>query len=182
MKLTLIILVAIGSLLGCGLKAQDRVKEGDRVRIHHHSVDNGEQEVTEGWLVRIYPGDSIVASTRINRERVSLPADLVDLIKVRRIKSRVGFGALLGSIGGGLIVLPFTSAECSGMRNTHCYGRGSALFGFAGGLLVGGVVGSFIQSPAWIDVTPKLYPVLDFQPRAGSSYGFGLSANFKLYN
>ena len=112
MKLTLITLVAIGSLLGCGLKAQDRVKEGDRIRIHHHSVENGDQEVTEGWLVRIYPGDSIVASTRINRERVSLPADLVDLIEVRRIKSRVGFWGLGGCRGGGVVVLALPCAAC----------------------------------------------------------------------
>ena len=182
MKFTLITLVTIGSLLGCGLKAQDRVKEGERIRIHLHSTENGEQEITDGWLVRIYPGDSIVASTRVERERVSFRTDLVDLIKVRRIKSRVGRGGLLGAIGGGLAVLPFTSAECSDTRNTHCYGRGTALFGVAGGLLAGGVIGAFMQSPAWIDVMPQFYSGPDLQPNSGSSYGVGLSAKFKMHH
>ena len=180
MKPTLMALAMMGSLMGAGAEAQETAQEGERIRIDHHSAGGGESETMEGWLVRIHPGDSIVAATRVDRDRVSFRTGVVDRIQVHRINSWAARGAWIGTVGGGLLVFPFTSAECSDTRNTHCYGRGAVLFGVIGGLLVGSAIGAFMEVPTWVEVAPQSFRGPSFRPAVTFNNGVGLSARLTL--
>ena len=180
MKRTVMALAMMGSLLCGGLEAQERAQEGERIRIDHHAAGGGESETMEGWLVRIHPGDSIVMATRVEREKVSFRIQLVDRVRVHRIKSWAIRGAWIGAVGGALVALPFTSAECSDTRDTVCFGRGAVLYGVAGGLLVGGVIGGFIEVPKWVDVAPQSFRGPSFRPGVTFDGGLGVSAKLTL--
>ncbi len=168
-----------GARLGAQLGAQERADEGERIRIEHH-LGAGEPEMVEGWLVRIHPGDSIVMATRIDRDRISFRTALVDRVQVHRIETRGTRMAILGTLAAGLIIFPFTESECSPTRAEVCFGRGTVLYAAAGGFLLGGVIGSFMEVPTWKDVAPESFRIPTFQPAVTFDGGLGFSARFAL--
>ena len=172
MKRTLMTLVLVGGLCSGAGEAQERAQEGERIRVEHH-VNGGDPEMVEGWLVRIHPGDSIVLATRVDRDRVSFRTTLVDRVQVHRIETRGTRMAILGTIGAGLLVFPFTSSECSDTRSEACFGRGTVLYAAAGGFLLGSLIGPFMEVPTWKDVAPESFHVPSIQPALTFGGGLG---------
>ena len=175
MKRTLMALVLAGGLWSGALEAQERAKEGERIRVAHH-LTGGEPEMVEGWLVRIHAGDSIVMATRVDRDRISFQTSLVDRIQVHRIETRGTRMAILGTVGAGLLVFPFTESECSQTRSEVCFGRGTVIYAAAGGFLLGSLIGSFMEVQTWKDVAPESFRVPTVVPALTFDGGFGVAA------
>ncbi len=179
MRTILTALLVVGCLWHGGVGAQERVQNGERIRVEHH-VDGGDPEMVEGWLVGIHPGDSIVLATRADRDRISFRTTLVDRFQVYRIDTKVTQVALLGTVAGGLIMFPFTESECSDTRTEICLGRVTVLYAAAGGFLLGGLIGSFFKVPTWKDVAPESFRFPLVQPALTFDGGVGFSARVAL--
>jgi hypothetical protein len=173
------IFVLVTCLYGNGAEAQERVQEGERVRVEHR-LGGGEPEMLEGWLVRIHPGDSIVMATRVSRDRVSFRTPEVDRFQAYRVDTRSGRFGVIGTLAGAVAVYPFTEAECSPTRTEVCLGRVTTLYVAAGGLLVGALIGSFFKVPTWKDIAPDSFRVPLLSPALTFDGGFGFTARVAL--
>ena len=180
MTRTVMALLMLGSLVGAGAEGQERAEEGERIRVDHRVARGGAPETMEGWLIRIHPGDSIVVATRVDRDRVSFRTGLVDRFQVHRITSHGARGGVIGILGGALLTFPFTSSECSDTRNDVCLSRGTILYGAAGGLLFGSLIGSFLEVEKWVDVAPQSFRGPFIQPALTFDGGVGFSATVTL--
>lgn len=175
----LAVLIVVGGLFGRGAEGQERVKDGERVRVEHH-INGDEPEMVEGWLVRIHPGDSIVMATKITQDRLSFRTPLVDRFQVYRVDTRSKRMALIGTVAAGLAMYPFTESECSKTRTEVCLGRATSLYAAAGGFLLGALVGSFMEVPTWKDVEPTSFRVPSVTPAMTFDGGVGLTARLVL--
>ena len=181
MKRSLTAIAMMGVLWGGVAEAQERATDGERVRLEYRTSGGQGAGMMEGWLVRIHPGDSIVVATRIDRQMISFRTPLVDRFQVYRVKNRGTRGAILGTIGAGLLVFPFTEAECSNTRSEVCFGRGTVLYA-AGGFLLGSLIGSFMEVPTWVDVAPESFRVPSIRPALTLDGGLGFFGKLALRN
>jgi hypothetical protein len=170
----LAVFVLVSGLCGNGAAAQERVQEGERVRVEHRLNDE-DLEMVEGWLIRIHPGDSVVMATRVRRDRVSFRTPEVNRFQAYRVDTRAARYGVIGTVAAAIVVYPFTEAECSDTRTEVCLGRVTSLYAAAAGLLVGAFIGSFFEVPTWKDIAPDSFRVPIVSPALTFDGGFGLA-------
>ena len=135
------------------VQAQKPVMEGDRVRLTIRLWPQAIPTTLIGVLLSD-SSDSLTVDTGAQHRTVS--RDVVQRLEISRgQKSNMGRGALIGLLGGG-VVLGSVSALAWGCDDTHslsecempAFGIG-ALIGGLGGIIVGTAVGTFIFTDQW---------------------------------
>ncbi len=201
-------LVAILAFVPASATAQapPPVKVGDRVRVTAPDVGRREGTVQllttdslvirpeyGAWPVQLLTTDSLVMQPEYGEWTVYLrrqPNPLaIPLASVTRLevsrgrKSRVGRGAGIGLLGGGLLGLTISSVVLA--RNNGCTGQGfveptrggcialATVGGAVVGTLLGLVVGAMASTDKW-----KAVSLLRVAPQRDGRFGLGLSVRF----
>ncbi len=187
----LVAILAFVPLASATAQVPPPIKVGDRVRVTAPDLRRREgtvQLLTTDSLVLVvrgaWPVQWLTTDGLVVRNRLAIPLASVTRLEVSRgRKSRVGRGAGIGLLGGGLLGLTISSGVLP--RNGGCRGAGfvepprevCVALGTVGGAVVGTLLGVVVGAMASTDKW-KAVPLLRVAPQRDGRFGLGASVRF----
>jgi len=142
---------------------------GDFVRLMCATGPEGPASTSAGELLGI-SGGAILVAPEGSDERATVPVSSVIRVEIREQRSRARLSALVGAaVGmatGAIVGRSFYDPESPTHYQPGVYTTIGTVLGAAGGAMLGGLVGSFIDYDTWVDGDLEFDTV---RPEAGGS-------------